>query len=783
MTTLTSHHSFYGKILFDATFYEEFSQKIANIESNSNEKKKADALFFILTHTIYRHHSSLVRLDEIILKLKENTKTREDLMSLNQLSKIFLIREIGLSPDNFSEIYSQALDILDTKFIIPEQKEAIFYLYKLVYSLLITSDYYASLEFMQGISYKDKINIIDGKLGAKFQEVFLQQKSFNSKLNDTNYCNNITSIALSKIDLLNDLRTRILLDANEKMKEAILDETKRVFYLNVPTGGGKTNVSLKLALTLLEKRPQLKRIFYVFPFINIIEQNYTVIKETLNLGDEISPIYSTSQWQSNQEDKNEQLQYVLDNEFLNFPVIVMSNVNFFNTFIKASKTSQFRLCNLANSIVILDEIQSLNDSDWTLYNDFIRFSSEFLDINSIIMSATIPKLDKITLKVNNEKEYSTELIPNTKDIFGHKLFNERVSLEYCPEITSAEMVVSLVEKEVSSNNYKKSLIVANTIADSRLIYTLFKKSFLQKDYPLFLLNSTILPHRRKEIIAYLNKLENKAILISTQSVEAGVDIDCDFGVRDFAIFESIEQVAGRINRNNNGSQKRLIVITLKNKETGDLNAKYIYKNSKRWKIIEEYYNTPDKIKKFLAERNFHFTEDGYYQKVIDLINTLNLSYLKQSQVDVVQIGLRKIDFTELNKKDVIDQNSFSLFIMTTLSQMYFTTSEISFLKTVGVNCSKSIAGRDVWEKYGLFHSSFLRGFVDNKIDTKRWASIISKFIIYVQDYYVDGERHSLNLGLKVGINLIKEGYYSEEFGLNPKELRPEMIDTFTDFMI
>ena len=215
-----------------------------------------------------------------------------------------------------------------------------------------------------------------------------------------------------------------------------------------------------------------------------------------------------------------------------------------------------------------------------------------------------------------------------------------------------------------------------------------------------------------------------------------------------------------------------MVVNLKNEENGNLNAKYVYQNSKRWKIIEEYYNTSEKIKEFLAERNFHFTSEGYYQKVINLINQSNASYFKQSQVDVVKFGLRKLDFSELNKKNVIDQNSFSLFINTTILLKYFTESELSFLNSVSIECLDKVFGQDVWNKYHSFRSDFQRGFVDNKIDTKKWASIISKFIISIQDYYINGERLSQRLGLKAGINLVKEEYYSEELGLNPKELQP-----------
>ena len=790
---LTSKHSLYGTILFGAKFHNYFFNKIEQINCGNGHKSRAKNLFFLLSLTIDRHHSSLNCIKDFGYKIKSDEKTRNEINDLIKISNNFL-NQIWFI-ENLHEFY---LFDLNKYFPNEEEKEAVFYLYKLVFSLLITSDYYATMEYMQGISYEDKINYLDSNIKDKIKNEFYKIKevngkhyNFNSKLKDNEYCNNLINKNLKKVEKINELRTKILLEADKTIKLQLnSNPEKRVFFLNVPTGGGKTNISLKLMLSILENKPNIKKVFYVFPFINIIEQNYDVIKNTLNLDGEISPIYSTAVWSGKSENKEEQLTYVLDNDFLNFPMVVMSNVNFFNAFIKSGKSENYKLHNLANSIVILDEIQSLNDNDWTMFSDFIKFSSEFLNIYYIIMSATLPQLDKISLKISSSdiNQYSVKLIENSQDYYNHHLFRNRVYFDYREDINNKEQIIDKLFEEINKEKHQKILIVVNTIEDSRSLLTDLnsKKVDLLKDYNLYLLNSTILPHRRKEIIDQLNKNPNnsKIMLISTQSIEAGMDIDCDFGMRDFAVFDSIEQVAGRINRNFTNKTKRLLIVNLQ--KDGNSQAENVYRDSYRWKTIKDSYNNSEKIKEFIANRDFQFSEDSYYNKVISNINKQNKDIFRENPLDIVIKEIRKLDFEDLNNKEVIDQKGISIFIPISLSIKNFSESELNFLKEVNLNINKEfILGDDIWQAYKTFNENFNKTQIDKRIDIKRWASILSKFIISILDYYVEGQKLSEKLNLKSQkIVLLKNAkVYSEENGLNPKELQPSDFNSFEDLSV
>ena len=804
---LTSNHSFYGKILFDVTFSQYFSEKLSKMESDNKYNDRAIYLLCLLSLSIDRHHSPLNDIDEIANKIKadqekQNKEGINEIESLNHLGDKLLQKWRNISHEDLYSCYTfksvkksknRLLTILTDN--NEEQKEALFYLFKLVYSLLITSDYYATMEYMQGIRYFNHIKYINLDIKKKAIEEFYKEKTinnkhyrFNAKLLDKKFCEHLLNKKIEDIEELNDLRTRILLEADETLKKTIENNPdKKVFYLKVPTGGGKTNISLKLILTLLDKKENIKKVFYVFPFINIIEQNYDVIKDTLDLNNEISPIYSTSSWNSDSECKEEQLRYALDIDFLNFPFVVMSNVNFFNTFIKAGKASNYRLLNLANSIVVLDEIQSLKDNDWTVFQDFITFASEYLNIHFIIMSATLPSLDKISLKLSEDQKgdfgKTTSLIENPDNYFRHQKFNGRVRFEYKEDIKSLNQVFSLLKKEIEENNPRKILVVLNTIQDCRDLYNkVDSEYFTDRGYFVCLLNSTILPHRRREIISETNKEKSKVLIISTQSIEAGVDIDCDFGIRDFAVYDSIEQIAGRINRNftKEKDSARLFVVNLVDEEQNNTRkAQYVYNGTYRWNAVKDASSID--IKNFLENRDF----ESFYLKVIEFIKLRNNDKFREASLDKITKGIRVLDFPELNRMNIIDQHSISFFtnvkilLVGSKEDKIFTEAERNFLNELGVRVTDEISGQEIWEAYKNFDRKFTKGIIESKINTKLWSGILSKFCFSVQDYG-NKLRNRLNQTKTESIFFLKKSYSIKE-GINPNEIHPEDLERTDDF--
>lgn len=774
--TLKSTHSMYGKILFDWLFFDDFFLARNGLIQNPKDKKISDCLFFLLSQAIDRHHSSLRDIDDLALKIKDDGQIKSEVNSLNEISEKLFVNWSPVTAKELVNYYTfKGGNVYNINCFSPEQQEALFYLYKMTYSLLILSDYYATMEYMEGIPYHDKIRIINQQLRDNIFINFYEIE-FNKKLKDEKYCSYLLDRDGGRIEELNELRTKILLEADCKLRRIITENpNQRVFYLNVPTGGGKTNISLKLSTTLLDLKKEIKRIFYVFPFINIIEQNYDVIKKTLGLNEEISAVYSSSSWRIDSEGQGERLRYVLDNEFLNHPVVVMSNVNFFNTFVKADKTSNYRLINLVNSVVILDEIQSLNDKDWTLFNDLIEFGSRYLNIYFIIMSATLPRLN--TLLDFEDKNVSTDLIVNSEKYSVHKTFRERVDVRYREDIVDLDGIINLLKAQLEDNNIKKILLVVNTIKDSLDLYNLLTNNGslnnkYNNDYSVYLLNSTILPHRRKSIIKDMKNENGKIILVSTQSVEAGVDIDCDLGIRDFAIFDSIEQIAGRINRNFKRSTSKLIIVNLLQDERKKAN---IYRDSYRWQTIEKQYGGNQGITKFLESRNFN----TFYNAVLRGIRDRDNDTIRESSINRVRKGIRGLDFDDLNKTEIIKQDSVSLIVNVEIpvSDLELSEQELVFLQDQNINSLNDISGRTIWERYKEFMANFKRGYIDRKINTKIWSSLLSKFTVSIERYKLDAF-----IRPKGGITFLCSGYDIER-GLDISKLTENNFVSFEDSII
>lgn len=767
-TTLkNTHHSRPGFIMFISLAYNQFRGKI---------KDKNLVYLMALASIINGHHTRLNNLSNIFQD--------EDLLEpVHQLFIEFFDTKKttnGKFGDKYIyQIIKGALQKLESNkgknSDDIERRESFFYLYKLLYSLLVISDYYATLDFKKGIVYSygdfNLLSTIKDKIINNFYNN--SEYPYNSGLLSEETKNNIYMQDYSSIQDVNLLRTKILHDANRYLNETDLDK-KRIFYLRLPTGSGKTNISISIAINMIKKIENINRVYYVFPFINIIEQNYNAIKETLQLNEnEISEIYCDSEWLEKEESRDEEWRYYLNNEFLNYPINIMSNVNFFNTFIKSGKAQNYKLHNLANSLVIIDEIQSLNDKDWTMFLDFIAFSSRKLNIYYVIMSATLPRLNNL---LKEEEKFANSFFSNLfpekieSHIFNHPKFKNRVTLRLRHDVQTKEKIIDLLEENISRINPIKILIVVNTVVDSLNLYRIINDWNKKQVYTVFLLNSTILPFRRKKIIQEIKSSNKNIILVSTQSVEAGVDIDCDYGIRDFAIFDSIEQAAGRINRNCNRDASFLDIVLLK--ENDKERWSVIYGNSERGQILKEQYFNKEALERFMKERNIL----DYYDKVISMKKDKNDSKIQQNDRDTIE-SIRNMKFETLTTKNVISQSSVSFFVPLNLTGDFlkeyphiFSPTEKDMLKSLDINIVGGLDTKLLWDCYIRLRDED-NSVIDKKINLKKFNSIITKFM-----FSVSCNKQLIGSISNQGINLLDQNKfnYGIENGLDIKELRKQL---------
>jgi CRISPR-associated endonuclease/helicase Cas3 len=360
----------------------------------------------------------------------------------------------------------------------------------------------------------------------------------------------------------NKLRNYVRAAVLENLKRKDILEQK-LFTLTAPTGIGKTLASLDFALRLKrmiqEKENYEPQIIYGLPFINIIEQGLKVYSDVFKNESAKSEINILAHYQyadvfGKDTDEGENYnQKLMSMNTWQSDIVITSFVQFFETLINNRNKNLLKFNHLAGSIIILDEVQTLRLKQLPIIGAALYFLSKFLNARILLMTATKPKIfelaNKEILLNENEKAEPLELLTENEIVF--KKFNRTkiIPLFKTPIIKNQEFYEIFKEKRPLD---KSCLVVCNTVQRSIDIFNELKKNNIS---PLYYLSTNIVPAVRMDIIKTIkNDLSNNnkfPVLVSTQVVEAGVDLDFDMGFRDLAPIDSIVQVAGRINRENN----------------------------------------------------------------------------------------------------------------------------------------------------------------------------------------------------------------------------------------
>ncbi len=315
-----------------------------------------------------------------------------------------------------------------------------------------------------------------------------------------------------------------------------------VYTLSVPTGGGKTLASLRFALNHAKKNG-LKHIIYVIPYTSIIDQNAQVIRSVLERdGDRIVLEYHSNIERS--EDESSIWRYYSDS--WDAQIIVTTMVQFLNTLFASGSSNIKKMHNLSKSVLIFDEIQTLPIRCTHMFNESVNFLSSVCGSTVLLCTATQPLLSGVKdfpLSI----EVDSELMPNPKQLNDQL---KRCEAEYInPErpMSTEEIVDFIVEK---SESFDSILIVTNTKSAAANIFDgLMNRVCIEHN--LFHLSTNMCPAHRKSVLKDIEHslLEGKTMCVSTQLIEAGVDLDFQCVIRMLAGIDSITQVAGRCNRN------------------------------------------------------------------------------------------------------------------------------------------------------------------------------------------------------------------------------------------
>ncbi len=419
-------------------------------------------------------------------------------------------------------------------------------------------------------------------------------------------------------NLQNRLRNQVRAEVMAHLEEKDILE-HRLFLLTAPTGIGKTLTALDFALGLRSKLPYKAQIITGLPFINIIEQTLQVYQEVLlDSGAIVLGHYQYADiFGEDKEDvNNENIQDIGYNQrrmlldTWQADIIVTSFVQLLQTIFTHKNKLLLKFNHLAGAIVIMDEVQSLRLEQVPLIGALLYCMSKYLNTRFILMTATKPLIFELAdqeiltpnLNVSATKEVKW-LLEDPEPIF--KAFSRT---QIIPILASTltnvdEFIQILNDKWVPEQS---CLIVVNTVNRSIDVFESLIKWMDKNGHtnPCYYLSTNIIPAHRLGIIGQIKadiKSKKAPILVATQVVEAGVDLDFDIGFRDLGPIDSIVQVAGRINRENSplrlGSPLfiidfddcRKIYGSITNAQAKNALGKDSIPESKYYQLVEQYF--------------------------------------------------------------------------------------------------------------------------------------------------------------------------------------------------
>lgn len=345
-----------------------------------------------------------------------------------------------------------------------------------------------------------------------------------------------------------------------------LSERKGVYRLSIPTGGGKTLTSLRMALRQAEAGR--RRIIYAIPLLSILEQNAAVIRDAV--GDDRWIVEHHSNVVSDVDDEADDRMRIasLLTESWSAPIVLTTLVQLLDTLFSAKTSCVRRMAALTGSVIIIDEVQSVPRKMLALFNQAMNFLAYFCDCQIILCSATQPRLDYV-----EESKLGIQYAPEADVVrFDEDAWSAFRRTEILDDGKYYACIEDVAKRIIdASSDVDSLLVVCNTRKEALGLYRLV--SMQTEKTVVHLSTSMCMAHRRQTVAALRRMLDDgdHVICISTQLIEAGVDISFRRAMRFCAGLDSIIQTAGRCNRNGESDELGQVeIIRLRNENLNGL---------------------------------------------------------------------------------------------------------------------------------------------------------------------------------------------------------------------
>lgn len=605
---VAAHHGLFDCV--DIEHIDLFSRKLRDVEDYEEACRNAG-----------QEYLNKYELDKIFAE-----SANEFRLTLNKVKTLF----DGMKPMMSSK---HTKDVTKAKEILSDYKLFLLAcLQRLILSMLIDSDWEATSDFMDHVdtlSKQSEFNTreIFEKAGENFAAYMQKRKN---------------TIRVSELIS----KEKEIFDARNLLQDECIRFAKYpagIYCLPIPTGGGKTLSSLAYALEFCRRHPETERIIYVSPFISITEQNAQVFREAVGHDQWILEHHSSVI--RNEETEVEDYRNSKFSRYdINWeePFICTTFVQFMNTLFSDKSESIRRMHRLVNSVVIIDEVQSMPLKCVHTFNYMINFLNAVCNTNIILCTATQPTLAEAECPI-----YYSEpkcMIENVADWFRRF---ERVKV-YTPEMGQKYTFESLGNEIVEqTEKYQSILVVLNTKSAVRKLYDILK---MRNINTVYLTTNLCAEHRSDKITSIKETLENRQeniVVISTNLIEAGVDISFECVYRSMTGLDSLAQTAGRCNRNGEMKCGIIYLINLEGENTG--NMVELRQNARVTENVIYQYNNSDGSESLLMPRWM----DEYYKEVyFSASDKMNFPIEK---IDMSIIELLSRGFIPEQKKNCLNQ--------------------------------------------------------------------------------------------------------------------------------
>lgn len=652
----TINHSTAGaKYVYDNFF---------NIKSTANEQYSDQYQRLtaqLISLAICSHHGGLIDCLDLkgIDKYTERMDPENEIMygeALNYfISECMNQSELESLFYNANKEISTLLNkIMQTDKSIKSIKFATGMLEKYLFSCVIDADRWDSYINMEDVEYKSTIDRKD--LWKELAEI-LEGKISNYPKK-------------TKIDLV---REEVSNSSREFGKKS-----PGVYQLSVPTGGGKTLSSLRYALEHAKEFSK-ERIFYIIPFTTIIDQSAKEIKDILGHEDMILEHHSNLV--SDYNDDEDQYGYKLLTERWDSPIVLTTMVQFLNTLFSGGTQGVRRMHNLANSVIIFDEIQAIPIKCINIFNSALNFLSNICNATIILCTATQPLL--ATTEMPLKLSENPDMILNIQEKFdGIK----RVSLIDSTIIGGYGL--TLIKEFIidKMNKVESVLVILNTKKAAKEIFNELNGANSDlppdKQFIIFHLSTNMCPSHRMKILQEIkeNLGKKRVICISTQLIEAGINISFECVVRSLAGLDSIAQAAGRCNRHGENPCKDVYIVNIDSDTENttkiidihlgkECSKRVLYEFSENPKAFDEnllsrkamelYYKYYFHERKL--EMNYTFNDDKTMYDALST-NTYGINAFNSRNGFESKLMLKQAFKTAGSEFNVIDQNTYGVIV-------------------------------------------------------------------------------------------------------------------------